>query len=589
MSSASKRVRPGAASDVILDRYVRLLEAGAARVEERLAAEPDADLASLEAGSAGSSATQAVWPHFPHAILAPAALFAKRHRTNPHHGSPRMLALATTIGDLLATEDEAGRYEPEPPRQDTDWDTYMWLEAYRLLEPVLGTERRKRWGACIVRNVALYEQEAAMRVDFPWYNSPFINTSPNHYALWAVNLLLAGQVFENREWERLGTHILRRFATEEQTVDGFWGEHSQAGPTTGYNFLTTSAIGMYWALTRDKAALPALRRATAFHINFTYPNGEPVEVVNDRNRYWEVSTWGHAAFSISPQGRRFAQFLTEFLEPDSMSLQSLGRLAQGFVHFREGSLAPIPQDSATHAYRMSLPAGIRTTGPWVVALSGLIATQAINRRYYFDRQGHVSVFHRDHGLIITGANSKRQPELATFSERLGDQVVHMPLSSRLQMGPSVDRLSLAYNTFFADLFVSEPTEEELAFRFVTTGRDEPADEARLTLQLCLKAGRTLEMGSGQSVLIGADRLQLDGAMLGGRIAHCGWQIDIDPAARLVWPVFPHNPYRDEPETSLEYAVAALSVPLRQTRSSDQLIRPGEQEIRFVLRTRRGLA
>jgi hypothetical protein len=29
----------------------------------------------------------------------------------------------------------------------------------------------------------------------------------------------------------------------------------------------------------------------------------------------------------------------------------------------------------------------------------------------------------------------------------------MPLSSRLQMGSSEDRLSLAYNTFFNDLYV----------------------------------------------------------------------------------------------------------------------------------------
>ena len=64
---------------------------------------------------------------------------------------------------------------------------------------------------------------------------------------------------------------------------------------------------------------------------------------------------------------------------------------------------------------MSITAGIRKTGPLTTCLSGLIATQAVNSRFYLDRQGNVSVLHEKTGLIITGANSKRQPELATFS------------------------------------------------------------------------------------------------------------------------------------------------------------------------------
>ena len=37
---------------------------------------------------------------------------------------------------------------------------------------------------------------AAERVDFPWYNSPYISTSPNHYAQWAELLYLAGRTFD---------------------------------------------------------------------------------------------------------------------------------------------------------------------------------------------------------------------------------------------------------------------------------------------------------------------------------------------------------------------------------------------------------
>src|SRR5437867_9304734 len=61
--------------------------------------------------------------------------------------------------------------------------------------------------------------------------------------------------------------------------------------------------------------------------------------------------------------------------------------------------------------------------------------------------------------LFRSANSKRQPELATFSENLLGQVFHMPLSSRLDMSEPQDRLSLSYNTFFSDLRSEEHTSE----------------------------------------------------------------------------------------------------------------------------------
>ena len=113
--------------------YYRILEAGADKVESRLNAQPDADLKTLESQS-GSR-------HFPYAILAPTVLYAKQHRDNPRYHDPKILALALRIGDLLASEDERGTFEP---RGDSDWDTYMWLEAYRLLEKEIGEERRRQ-------------------------------------------------------------------------------------------------------------------------------------------------------------------------------------------------------------------------------------------------------------------------------------------------------------------------------------------------------------------------------------------------------------------------------------------------------------
>ena len=45
--------------------------------------------------------------------------------------------------------------------------------------------------------------------------------------------------------------VLHRFCVEEQTADGYWGEHSQAGPTTGYDYLTVTQIALYWEYSKD--------------------------------------------------------------------------------------------------------------------------------------------------------------------------------------------------------------------------------------------------------------------------------------------------------------------------------------------------
>ena len=555
-------------------QYFRLLEYGTTQVEKRLNAEPSAGLKELEAQEGRRQ-----WNHFPFAILAPAVLYAKRHPANPHYHDPRMLRLAIRIGDLLAEENERGRFTP---RLDSDWDTHMWLEAYRLLEADLGAERRERWKRAILQNASLVYPDAAERVDFPWYNSPFIGTSPNHYAQYAALLLLAGRTFANKEWENLGAKILHRFAAEEQTPDGYWGEHSRSGPTTGYDHLTMTQVALYWEYSHDPSALQALRRSTDFHEYFTYPDGKPVEVINDRNRYWDVDAWGHFGFSHFADGRRYAEFLTSFFSEDRLPMDWLGRLAQDALYYHEGPMAPIPQDQDHYAHQMQVPAGIRKVGPWVICQSGIISTQAVKNQFYLDRQANLSIFHKKLGLLISGANSKRQPELATFNEKTGGEVFYLPLSSRLQMAENGDRLSLAYNTFFADLYASVTNPNAVALRFVITGKGKPPDEARLNLQLCLKAGETLETGTGQRFSLSTDRIEVSPAVLGGSLHLSGWTLKADAASRLVWPVYPYNPYADALETTLEHAVGVLSVPLVLKEDHERFIRPHAQEISFTL-------
>ena len=177
--------------------------------------------------------------------------------------------------------------------------------------------------------------------------------------------------------------------------------------------------------------------------------------------------------------------------------------------------------------------------------------------------------------------SEDRPQVDHHHGRRGIlQLAELP--PRLSAQNARDRLSLAYNTFFSDLYVPTPNEHELSLRFVITGRGNPAEAPQLTLQLCLKAGELLATGTGKKIMLGTERIELQSADLGGWISHHGWKLKLDPTAKLVWPIYPHNPYSDAPETDIRYAVGALSVPLRLKSQPGRYIRTNEQEITFVL-------
>jgi len=541
------------------DQYFRIMEMGIQRIEKRLTEAPDSSLASIESHPG--------WRHFPSCILIPAVLYSKEHKANKLYHSPKMLELAKRIGDLLAREDKKDHFTP---RGDSDWDTYMWLEAYRILEHELGDERRSQWSEALLRNLELLVPQLSDRIDFPWYNAPYITTSPNHYAIYASTLLVAAKVFNKPEWYEMAARVLHRFATEEQAPDGYWGEHSQAGPTTGYDYLTETQMALYWEYSGDQEALKALRKSTDFHKYFTYPDGTPVETINDRNRHWGVSMWGHFGFSNFPDGRQYAAFLTGFFNGDN-DIEAISRIAQNALYYKEGELEPIPQEMDNYVHKMNVPAGIRKTGPWVVAFSGIIAPEDPLNNFFLDRQGNMSLFHQDRGLIISGANSKRQPELATFSELVERQMIHMPVSSRLLMEDKSDRLALAYLTFFAVIEVPRPDPGKLEFSIRTTYKWGDA-VSRLNLQLVLKEGRELITGSGSKILLGNNKIVLDGDDLLGSISHNGWTMQIPKEAELIWPVYPFNPYSNGPEKDLSQAVGLLSFPLK----------PENQEFSFIL-------
>jgi hypothetical protein len=145
---------------------------------------------------------------------------------------------------------------------------------------------------------------------------------------------------------------------------------------------------------------------------------------------------------------------------------------------------------------------------------------------------------------------------------VGEKLTTIPLSSRLRMADDRDRLGLAYSTFFAEAEIPSPSADRLGLKFAITetggGR---MKDAALHLQLCLKAGETLETKAGK-IMLDDKPVELSAEQLGGVIRHRGWTLKVDSAARLNWPVLPFNPYANAPEKELRYAVGVLTVPVK---------------------------
>jgi hypothetical protein len=66
------------------------------------------------------------------------------------------------------------------------------------------------------------------------------------------------------------------------------------------------------------------------------------------------------------------------------------------------------------------------------------------------------------------------------------------------------------------------------------------------------------------------------------IRHGGWTLKVDPSARMVWPVYPFNPYSNGPETEQRNAVGALSLPIKLKQPADGALPWRRQELAFEL-------
>lgn len=476
-----------------------------------------------------------------------ALLFTTPHPANPFHNDEEILDMACRGGDALRDwQDEDGRVVFIRPTGQRWGKTYMprsmyhWLEAYALLRDRLSPERAHAW-------------EKGLRLAYAGIAIQNKQRDVTHnIAAWnAMALVRAAKVLDEPSWREIGERYIHHVCSS-QHPDGYWPEG--AGPTVGYNLVYVHAVGLYYHFTGDESVLPALERAADFHLRFTYPNGACVETIDGRVKYKDQpSRSGMPGFLVSAEGRRFVRFQMECLRRRSPEGALIPHLASAFVHFSDGSEAPIPQEQDAFVAVHHGHALVRRKKPWFYCLSGYTTpTEALHKsrhtRWHMDRQNLLSVWHDGLGLIIGGGSSKNQPEFSTFAVQEGRVRWVQPCAAAVSADDTAgDRLRLQYGGVGCTLTVHLTTPDTIEFVFQA---DAAADGTGV------RAGFTMRPRHGTKIETSHsdEPFTVDACSSFGQawpehedaaerwITGEGWRVDMPQGSGVAWPVYPFNPY-----------------------------------------------
>ncbi len=498
-----------------------------------------------------------------HAMYPLAVVYATPDPKSRYYRSPELLKVITKAGDLLIEKaDPQGRWVFEKKDGSTwgmvwmPWTYSRWIRTFGLICDAMPAEARQRWTDALVRGYTGISRNELRSV----------HNIPAHHAM---GLYAAGKVLDRPEWCQQAAQFLRRVAAA-QSEGGYWAEGG--GPVVRYNFVYIDALGTYYAMSGDKAVLPALEKAARFHRQFTYPTGQAVETIDGRNPLEmlfpsadsnrplpEAVAQGNVGFTFSPVGRAYlkhqwARAGMDRLDPDLM--------ASLVLYGEEGPVEEPPpaegrESSVLVEGGIPRAATIRQ-GPWFLCLSAYTAP-VVASRWIQDRQNLASVYHDATGVIFGGGNTKLQPAWSTFTagdmgllaHRSGDEnpvftpkgpLYHVPSQASLVTEPEPG-LDLTYGPVRCRLRLRILGPNTLEYRLEAGEGGALPVAAHLTV--VPRMGRKLTTGSGHVVTIGAKPVALDPQQVRGQVTYAGFRLHLPPAASLYWPALPHNPYRKD--------------------------------------------
>ncbi len=495
-----------------------------------------------------------------------AVAYALPGAANRYHKDRRLLETIMMAGDALIDDMNAQGQWVFRKKDGSTWGnirmpwTYSrWIRTYQLIRDAMPPDRRERWAKALTLGYAKIAQS----------DIGHVHNIPAHHAM---GLYAAGQAFQRPEWRQRAADFLVKVAGS-QTEGGYWSEGT--GPVVEYGFVYVEALGVYYAMSRDQRVLPALERSAAFHRHFTYPGGQSVETVDQRNPFHARIAPGNVGFTWSAAGRAYLQNQWSRLGPGGLDADLIASL---LLYGQEGPVEPAPPPGARETFVLreggvDRAATVRR-GPWFVCLSAYTAPITPSR-WIQDRQNLVSVYHEKTGLILGGGNTKLQPAWSNFAvgdpsllaHRPGDTnprflprgtLYHVPSAAALDLAAE-PTLKLTYGPQTCRICVVPKDDARLEYLVEAAIQSDLPTAAHLTL--VPRLGKPLETGAGRKAVVGDEPISLAADQIGGWIAHAGWRLRLPPSATLRWPVLPHNPYRADGRAAPEEGRLVVHLPL----------------------------
>lgn len=551
-------------------RLVALLLLCAAAVRPETARFKQRCLRDLVAQVPGILATQdratgrfgsGVWIVNDQNVLLPlAAAWSYRDASNPYYHNTRLLEAITAGGDaLIAAQDRIGKWEFRKKDNSTWGPIYMpwtysrWVRAYSMIRDAMPADRRARW-------------EKGLRLGYSGIardlQTAGVQNIPAHHAM---GLWFAAQVSHEPAWREVAVKFLHK-VVEAQFPDGYWTEHK--GPVVQYGFVYVDALGIYYAVSKDAAVLPALRKTAVFHSYFTYPDGTDVETVDERNPYHGGVRMPNVGFTFSPEGRGYLMRQLALRSGRIPADEAAALLLWG----QEGEARNVVAGDFDFTLGKG-DAAVRRRGPWFLVVSAMTAAQS-NSRWIQDRQNFVSVWHEKAGLILGGGNTKMQPRWSNFTlgdvdllrHKAGDEkpnfiapagLIHVPTAARLlDFGVELD-----YGKARGQVRLAI---EGSRLEYVVSGSQALAPH----VTLLPRTGSPLISAVGGSEEL-ADKAFVWSAP-GAWIELAGVRYTLPQGAVVRWPVLPHNPYRKDGSAEAREGHIVIDLPAGESRIGIQV-------------------
>jgi len=463
------------------------------------------------------------------------------------------------------------------------WGNLLCLDAFAKLgaeysERLQPFIRRTRSGAeRALKNIARYA-EGDIKA-YRGLNLIFLDIATLHRA---------GEYFSEPTWVAIAIkaneRLLKRFDTEGFMPDSR-DEDVDVGPSSTYFLFTLYTVSYYCRVICDRQLMLALQRSVDWHLRMTYPNGQPIEIADERGRQRSGT-----AIELCNNGLVFrsplllcsdgGRALVQHWEAGASAQYPLTIVANDLNFFNAvppSLIEVLDQPSSAwfanapiHYYRhQNGKSAVLREGNWVFSFHGYL-TGPLDPKGMWHRelQQHVAVYYHGVFNILGGGNSLGQPEFSTFrttTSYLCDAVEILPRVGKEQ------RVVLSNGGWQAMLTVVCDSVEQALISFAVTQRG--AGEAWFQIPVVGYSSRKQLLVDGR-IVTSFDAQAVCGSAAEA-ISLCGATdslkyevvMQLSAPASYCWPVIPVNVREPGvPPLPMTEAVTLLAFPLHQTPS-----------------------